>query len=147
MLINVNYPGNCTNNKKSPPDLQNVLQFPLQTLFSTSIDLLFIELRSSCMQFLRNTEWWFLIPNFTRIGQELWATQWEIHLFGQRRATVTESFLTKFNGAWQNVQSLIRGHRRTDGRTFGRCFHVRLCSFSSSRTPKTKRVIWNPGAE
>jgi len=35
MLINVNYLGNCTNNKKSSPDLQSVLQFPLQTLQRT----------------------------------------------------------------------------------------------------------------
>ena len=89
----------------------------LYKLFSTSSDLIFIELRSSSEQFLSNTEWRFLIPKFARIGQELWVTQSEIHLFAQRRATVTESFLTKFSISWHKVQSLIRGHRRTDGRS------------------------------
>lgn len=79
-------------------------------LFSTSLELTVIDVPSSNKQFLRNTEWPFLIPNFTRIGQELWVTQSVL----QRRATVTELFDEVLRRLTKG--SIVDTRSRTDGR-------------------------------
>lgn len=142
MLINVNYLGNCTNNKKSSPDLQDLLQFPLQTLFrcpssygraacifsgTLSGDFLFrISLESD--------------KNCRRHSQKYIYSDSEGQL-SLSHFWPSSSSPDKTFGRWYAV---------TDGRTNGRCFHVRLCSFCSSRTPKTKAgylKFWCRGKE